>query len=227
MTKGKSPDLDAFAELTLHRMVPSEKGAEMISFAALAQESMPFVIVHETHGRGKLRPFLYLLLREDKKFDIVKFFAEPMRITEDGIVRFGAKRGTDTDALSLISNEQYNDEEPIDIITIEKDDPKTSGSYNSHYIKMVAKTKSSNTINHFKWRTNVQINKNKDESNLVFQRSKKYASYVKNFVISDNGDIELPILGSSIIMHSPNGKCWRITIDDEGNIKTLPVNKKR
>jgi hypothetical protein len=33
-----------------------------------------------------------------------------------------------------------------------------------------------------------------------------------------NGDINIEQIGSGIIMKSPNGSCWRVTIDDAGNL---------
>jgi hypothetical protein len=33
-----------------------------------------------------------------------------------------------------------------------------------------------------------------------------------------NGDVNIDQIGSGIIMKSPNGQCWRITIDNTGNL---------
>lgn len=38
-----------------------------------------------------------------------------------------------------------------------------------------------------------------------------------------NGDINIEDIGSGIIMKSPNGKCWRVTIDDNGNFVSSPI----
>ena len=36
-----------------------------------------------------------------------------------------------------------------------------------------------------------------------------------------SGDVNIEQIGSGIIMKSPNGQCWRVTIDDSGNfVKT-------
>ena len=33
-----------------------------------------------------------------------------------------------------------------------------------------------------------------------------------------NGDVNIDRIGSGIIMKSPNGQCWRVTIDNTGNL---------
>jgi hypothetical protein len=38
------------------------------------------------------------------------------------------------------------------------------------------------------------------------------------------GDVNIEQIGSGIIMKSPNGSCWRITIDDEGNLVRTPIS---
>jgi hypothetical protein len=33
-----------------------------------------------------------------------------------------------------------------------------------------------------------------------------------------SGDIYLDTIGTGVIIKSPNGNCWRVTIDDTGNL---------
>jgi hypothetical protein len=39
-----------------------------------------------------------------------------------------------------------------------------------------------------------------------------------------SGDINIEQIGSGIIMKSPNGKCWRITVDNSGNLQSTAIN---
>ena len=43
------------------------------------------------------------------------------------------------------------------------------------------------------------------------------ASVPKSTLHIFTGDINIEQIGSGIIMKSPNGQCWRVTIDDTGN----------
>ena len=33
-----------------------------------------------------------------------------------------------------------------------------------------------------------------------------------------NGDVNVDQIGSGIILKSPNGSCWRVTVDNAGNL---------
>jgi hypothetical protein len=38
------------------------------------------------------------------------------------------------------------------------------------------------------------------------------------YIVLDTGDIYVPTAGKGIILKSPNGNCWRLTVDNNGNI---------
>jgi hypothetical protein len=38
-----------------------------------------------------------------------------------------------------------------------------------------------------------------------------------------NGDVNIDEIGSGIIMKSPNGKCWRVTIGNDGGLITTAI----
>jgi len=38
------------------------------------------------------------------------------------------------------------------------------------------------------------------------------------------GDIYIEDINKGVIMKSPNGNCWRITVNDSGNIVSSPIN---
>lgn len=39
-----------------------------------------------------------------------------------------------------------------------------------------------------------------------------------------NGDVNIEDIGSGIIMKSPNGKCWRVTVDNNGNLVSNAID---
>lgn len=48
-------------------------------------------------------------------------------------------------------------------------------------------------------------------------------STIEALRIHSNGDVELPTIGQSLIMSSPNGTGYKITVDDSGNLTTTIV----
>ncbi len=43
--------------------------------------------------------------------------------------------------------------------------------------------------------------------------------------VTNSGDIELPTPGAGVILKSPNGKRWRLTVSDEGSVRTQAVDE--
>lgn len=222
-TNGKLPDVDALAEVTLHRMVPSGEGFEMVSYAALATENTPFGIIVESGGKGKPRPFVFWTLRENMMFSDVNF-SEAFRITKDGSVQFGRKRGKGSAARVLSDDPTLNDNQLVDALFIEKQDPANPGVYDSNYLKIVAKNKGKESVHRHEWRINVHIDKDSQNSSLIIRSRKNEHSYTGKVAITNNGDIELLANRGAIVMRSSNGKRWRITIDNSGNLKTSSMD---
>lgn len=55
-------------------------------------------------------------------------------------------------------------------------------------------------------------------NNIGIGHSGYYSSQAKSKLHVFNGDVNIDQIGSGIIMKSPNGACWRITIDNAGNL---------
>jgi hypothetical protein len=230
-TMGKKPDFDALAELTLHRIMPSDHGHEMLSISALASVQDKFGVIVEAHGTGQLKPLDFMMVRGGVlKDDAEKkpFWAQVMRMKTDGTMQFGPLRTGDRN-------------EPVDIINIEQDEAMAKvstnqesleskkwshfeGAADSHYIRYTAKDfRDGKTAHRADWRTNVRIKENA-ESSFSIRSRKDDRSYELKMAIHDDGDVELPVPASAIVLASPNGKKWRITVDDSGQLHTAAAN---
>jgi hypothetical protein len=228
-TKGAKPEFDALAELTIHRIMPSNSGHEMLSISALASVQDKYGVIVEAHGAGRLKPLDFMvvrggLLENDQQ---QPFWAQVMRMKTDGTIQFGPLRTGPRN-------------QPVDIINIEQDDgPRNVGSsqegdesewwrqYNgpsdSHFIRYTAKQFQNGRAAHrADWRTNVHIDEG-GQSSFVVQSRTDDAPYEKQIAIRDDGTIDLPAQESAVILTSPNGKRWRITVDDNGQLHTTPA----
>jgi hypothetical protein len=229
-TMGKKPDFDALAELTVHRIMPSDKGHEMLSISALATEQNRFGVIVEAHGVGELKPLDFMVVRGGVlKMDAAKqpFWAQVMRMKTDGTMQFGPSRSG-----------QRN--EPVDIINIEQDEATVhastsqeasesknwshfDGPTDSHFVRYTAKEfRDSQPTHRADWRSNVQI-KEGGKSSFVLQSRRDDDNYEKRMAVKDNGDVELPAAASALVLTSPNGKHWRVTVDDNGKLQTSPA----
>lgn len=61
-------------------------------------------------------------------------------------------------------------------------------------------------------------NTDASNNNLAIGSSSLNANLPKSKLHVFNGDINIEQIGSGIILKSPNGSCWRITIDNTGNL---------
>jgi hypothetical protein len=228
-TMGKKPDFDAFAELTIHRTMPSNEGHEMLSISALATVQDRYGVVVEAHGTGRVKPLDFMvvqggLLEGDTQ---QPFWAHVMRMRTDGTMQFGPQRTGPRD-------------EPVDIISLEQDDtPNNVGSNqegdevqfqgtftgvsDSHAIRYTAKEFREGLTSHrADWRTNVHIEAGGKSSFNVHSRQDQ-ASYEPKLSLADSGDLILPTPQSAVVLTSPSGKRWRLTIDDQGALHTAPA----
>ncbi|MBF0343491.1 MAG: discoidin domain-containing protein [Nitrospirae bacterium] len=222
-TAGKLPQADALAEVTLHRIVPSKSGFEMVRYAALATDTVPFGIIVESGGAGKARPFVFWTLREETADFSKMLFSEAFRITEDGLVQVGRKRGSGTADKILKDDPALVDSKPVDALFLEKQDPGKQGVYNSDYLKIVAKSRDSRKVHRYEWRLNVQINDKNNDAALVISSSKDGSSYNDKLIVRHDGNVELSDPEAGIVMSSPGGKRFKITVDDAGTLKTSPI----
>jgi hypothetical protein len=210
-TTGKLPQVDARAEVTVHRIIPSEKGVEMASYMALATEKFPFGIALESTGIGKPRPFIFFTERENSTFDKAEFFSEAMRMTAKGAIQFSRRHGSGPMSQVLDDDPLVVDQTPWDAAIIERQDPGRPGRYDSDYILLVAKTRTGDVVNRHEWRINAHAGK--DGTNLVVRFGYKSALSITN-----SGDVILGAKGA-VIMASPNGHRWRLSVTDNGEIK--------
>jgi hypothetical protein len=61
-------------------------------------------------------------------------------------------------------------------------------------------------------------------NNVGFGAPDIHAPLPKSTIHVFTGDVNIEQIGSGIILKSPNGQRWRITIDDEGNLIRTPVS---
>lgn len=228
-TTGKKPDFDAYAELTIHRAMPSNEGHEMLSISALATVQDKYGVIVEAHGTGRVKPLDFMvvqggLLEGDKQ---KPFWAQVMRMKTDGTMQFGPLR-------------TGSREEPVDIISVEQDDaPESvssnqegdesqswkgfSGTSDSHYIRYTAKEiENGKAVRRADWRTNVHIESG-GASSFKLQSRQDDATYAPKLAVEDSGDLSLPTPASAVVLTSPNGKQWRVTVDNDGHLQTAPA----
>jgi hypothetical protein len=228
-TAGKKPDFDAFAELTIHRAMPSNEGHEMLSISALATVQDKYGVIVEAHGTGRVKPLDFMvvqggLLEGDKQ---QPFWAQVMRMKTDGTMQFGPLRtGRRSEPVDIISIEQ--DDTPQSVSSNQEGDEARSwkgftGMSDSHYIRYTAKElQDGRAVHRADWRTNVHIEEG-GESTFAIQSRKDDDGYQARLIIDDNGDVNLPAPSSAVVLASPNGKRWRVTVDNDGQLQTSPA----
>lgn len=230
-TQGKKPEFDALAELTVHRIMPSDRGHEMLSISALASVQDKYGVIVEAHGTGRTKPLDFMvvqggLLEGDRQ---QPFWAQVMRMKTDGTMQFGPRRsGSRSEPVDIISIEQ--DEATVNISSNQEGDEASSqkefaGLTDSHFIRYTAKEfRGGETVHRADWRTNVQMASD-GGSRFTVQSRRDEEPYEKKLVLDHRGDLELPAAASAIVLTSPNGKKWRITVDDDGNLQTSPATQ--
>ena len=216
-TSGKLPDLDAIGELTIHRIHPktidTHTDAEMISFSGLGPKQGMYGIVVEAHGRGKLRPLAFMMVQGGLSEGEENFYAEAMRMNEDGTISLGVNRNGG------------KLKRPLDILTIHQPDPVKVGAYDSDYLRWIGKTHDGEIVHQVNWRMNVDVKNKNGDSNLVVESGFDGANYRKRVEVTDSGDVGLSSIGSGVILRSPNGKRWKLTVSNSGRLRADPVGR--
>jgi hypothetical protein len=210
-TQGKKPDMDALAELTIHRIHPSNEGHEMLSVSALADSQRRFGVIVEAHGKGRTKPLDFQMIQGGLlavDHGLTPFDAIAMRMKTDGTMQFGAVRNG-------------GEPGPVDAISVERDDP-DGVSFPSDYIRLTAKRMSLKRTTS-DWRMNVQLPS--DGSTLSIENRESGQAYAKKLEATSAGDLELPTPGAGLILTSPNGKRWRLAVTDSGDLKTELLDK--
>ncbi len=208
--RGKAPDLDAIGEFTIHRVHPTATTQEMISYSALAHKQNVYGVVVEAHGEGELKPLVFMTVKGGLRNPAEGFSAEAMRMTEQGTMVFGVQRHGGTL------------ERPVDSITLEQPTPESPGAYDSDYLTWVGKGHDGDKVHAANWRANVQVAGPTAKSSFALQRNLDGGTYEKKLIVDDAGDIELPTPGAGVILRSPNGKRWRIAVNDAGELQVEP-----
>jgi hypothetical protein len=212
-TAGKPADMDAIGELTLHRVHPTRTTQEMISYSALARAQSIYGVIVEAHGAGQLRPLSFMVVKGGINPGEAPFSAEAMRMTEEGTMVFGVHRQGGTL------------KRPVDAITVDQPPPAPGTASDSDAIRWVGKSHDDRGIHTADWRAAVQVSgaDNPPSSRFVLGGSRDGAPSRSRLEVTDQGDLELPTPGAGIVLRSPNGKRWRISVDDEGWLQTRPA----
>jgi hypothetical protein len=210
-TQGKKPDNDALAELTIHRIHPTNNGHEMLSVSALANSQSRFGVIVEAHGTGRVKPLDFQmiqggLLAVDK--DKQPFDAIAMRMTTDGTMQFSAARNGGAPG-------------PVDAIVVERDLPGADGDFPSDYIRLTGKRMPQGKKSD--WRASVQLPRG-GGSALTIENREAGAPYQANYRFTSSGDVELTAPGAGVVLTSAAGKKWRLTVTDDGQINTAPLH---
>ncbi len=216
-TSGKLPDLDATTELTIHRIHPktvdARTDAEMISYSGMGTKNGVFGIIVEAHGRGRLRPLVFMTVQGGLNEGEENFAAEAMRMNEDGTIALGVNR---------VGGKLKR---PLDSLTIHQPDPDKVGAYDSDYLRWIGKSHDGEMAHQVNWRMNVDVKNKNGDSNLVVESGFDGANYRKRVEITDSGDVELSSIGSGVILRSPNGKRWKLTVENNGKLRTDPMGR--
>jgi hypothetical protein len=204
--RGKAPDLDAIGEFTIHRVHPTATTQEMISYSALARKQNVYGVVVEAHGEGELKPLVFMTVKGGLRNPAEGFSAEAMRMTEAGTMVFGVHRHGGPL------------QRPVDSITLEQPQPSSRGTYDSDYLTWVGKGHDGAQVHAANWRAHVAVHTPEAASSFAVQNNVDGGPYENKFTVNDDGDVELPKPGAGVILRSPNGKRWRIAVNDNGEL---------
>jgi hypothetical protein len=207
-TAGKPADMDAIGELTLHRVHPTPTTQEMISYSALARSQGVYAVIVEAHGAGQLRPLSFMVVKGGINPGEEPFSAEAMRMTEMGTMVFGLHR----QGGSL--------KRPVDAITVDQPPPPPRTASSSDAIRWVGKAHDGASVHTAGWGTHVAVSDTRAASRLVVDSAVDAAQPQPRLVVTDQGDLELPVPGAGLVLRSPSGKRWRISVDDEGRLQS-------
>lgn len=205
--KGRPVDLDAIGEFTIHRRHPTIDTHEMISFSALGRRQNVYAIVVEAHGEGELRPLVFMTVQGGLRNPAEAFSAEAMRITEQGTVVLGLQR------------QGGKTPRPLDSLTIEQPEPTAPGAYDSDALQWVGKSHDGKSSHRSRWRSRVDVVDEAGRSSLTVASSRDDGPETSRMHVSDRGDLALPTPGSAVVMTSPNGARWRLTVSDTGKLE--------
>ena len=212
-TLGMKPQTDALAELTIHRIAPSNLGHEMLSISALADSQQRFGVIVEAHGAGRIKPLDFHMIQGgllDVDREIPPYDAIAMRVKTDGTVQFGVTRNGGPPG-------------PVDAISVERDHPGAAGIYPSDSIRLTAKQMGEGSAV-FDWRTNVQIDASTG-SLYVLESRESGAPYERKLEVTSAGDVVIASAGAGVILTSPNGNRWRLTVTDDGKLAASPAEQ--
>lgn len=112
---------------------------------------------------------------------------------------------------------------PLDAITVDQPPPAAGTRSDSDAIRWVGKSHDDRGVHVADWRASVRVNDTAAASRFVLHSDVDGAPARSRLEVSDQGDIELPTPGASVVLRSPNGKRWRISVDDEGRLQTRPA----
>jgi hypothetical protein len=188
----------------------------MISYSALGRKQDCYAIVVEAHGRGRLKPLLFMVVRGRTDRGEKPFSAEALRMTEEGTIALGMSRTS-----------------PVEVLVLDQRNPSKPGAYDSHSVKWVGKSYDGTTLHTANWRIYVDVETQAGSSTLVVEQGLDGTGYVRRIELTDEGhlrvhggDVEVMAPGGGILLRSPNGRRWRLTVDDGGRLRVTPAEGK-
>jgi hypothetical protein len=110
---------------------------------------------------------------------------------------------------------------PVDAITVDQPPPAAGTASDSDAIRWVGKSHDGRGIHTASWRAAVTVDK--PSSRFVLRNEVDGAPPRNRLEVTDQGDLELPTPGAGIVLRSPSGKRWRVSVDDEGRLQTRPA----
>ena len=141
-------------------------------------------------------PLLFTMSKPDEGS-----YVEAMRMDQEGLMVFGLTQNT-----------------PRELMVLDRMDPDTPGSYDSHYLAFEGNPAI------FGWQMHVDVTSENGDSNFVFGALNDTVMGVNILSITDQGHLNLPAdiylsdPGTGVIVHSHTGNAWYITVDDSGNL---------
>jgi hypothetical protein len=168
-------------------------------------------VIVEAHGDGRLRPLSFMVVKGGINPGEAPFSAEAMRMTEDGTMVFGLQRQGGTR------------KRPVDAITVDQPAPGPGVKSDSDAITWVGKSHDARGVHTANWRTAVRVDDTAGTSRFELASEVDGARPSGRMVVTDGGDLELPTPGAGVVLRSPNGKRWRVSVDDEGRLQTSPA----
>jgi hypothetical protein len=177
---------------------------EKATFGGMAEIDQGYLIEMESAGTGQQRPLSI-------NHNSANGLSESIKLMPDGQVVFGYNRAgvrMPLDMLHLMT-----------AITAE-------GLIDSDAVRWTGKTNNSGTVHRADWRAYVDVLDYNYGNQFAFDTRKDTQSYAKVMQVSTGGQMTVPqgnivvgSVGKGVVLTSPNGTKWLMTVDNTGLVK--------